>query len=116
MGISVLGTQNLIGSLLPMPTTKARRRRRVTPVGIIEEEIEDLETIFVTWCDPRSGQPWGGPMLAVLVRGDEAAAREAVRGLSDRIAEETGTYYRVSGYPAADERDLHLSGDEVVEV
>jgi hypothetical protein len=97
-----------------MPTTKARRR--VTPVSIIEEEVEDLETIFVTWRDPRSSQPWGGPMLAVLVRGDETAAREAVRGLSDRIAEETGTYYRVSGYSADEEEDLHLSGGEVVEV
>lgn len=97
-----------------MPTTKARRR--VTPVSIVEEEVEDLETIFVTWRDPRSGQPWGGPMLAVLVREDGATAREAVRGLSDRIAEETGTYYRVSGYAADSEEDLHLSGDEVVEV
>jgi hypothetical protein len=97
-----------------MPTTKARRR--VTPISIIEEEVENLESIFVTWRDPRSGQPWGGPMLAVLIRGDEAAAREAVRGLSDRIAEETGTYYRVSGYAADDEENLHLSGDEVVEV
>jgi hypothetical protein len=97
-----------------MPTTKARRR--VTPVSIIEEEVEDLETVFVTWCDPRSGQPWGGPMLAVLVRGDEATAREAVRGLSDRIAEETGDYYRVSGYAAEEEEDLHLAGDGGIEV
>jgi hypothetical protein len=55
-------------------------------------------------------------MLAVLVRGDEATAREAVRGLSDRIAEETGDYYRVSGYAAEEEEDLHLSGDGGIEV
>lgn len=97
-----------------MPTTKARRR--VTPVSIIEDEVENLETIFVTWRDPRSGQPWGGPMLAVLVQGDEAKAREAVRGLDAKIAEQTGTYYRVSGYAADAEEDLHLSGNEVVEV
>lgn len=97
-----------------MPTTKARER--VTPISIIEDEVENLEAIFVTWRDPRSGQPWGGPMLAVLVRGDEEEAREAVRGLGEKIAEQTGSYYRVSGYSAESEEDLHLSPDEGIEV
>jgi hypothetical protein len=93
-------------------------KQRDTAIRVVEEVVgKDLVAVYVSQRDPLSGELQDRPALVVIVDGvEDTAGADLMTELESKIAERTGTYRYVFVHSAAEEDDLLLPDDEVVEV